>query len=335
MERKRGLGTAFFVLAVFLFPALGAGADSYWFYQDFCGCSYTGDMAILCGTSMFGLATNSPETCVTPGGVELRIVPGRGSAAIVPGTDPKTPVGYSDCSLRAQFRKEQCFGEMGFGARWQGGGIGYWGAIAPRETNDDHLFIWRRVAPGVEGHLGYEYTELKACSGDVVLQFDVQGNTLKLWAWNAGEVKPQTAISAVDAEPLTFGGVMVYVFLQEWQRTVYDTGFLRYFAVFPVGEEPFRRGDPNADGTVDMADAIFTLSYLFGAGPEPTCMDAADTNDDGTVDIGDPIALIQHLFGSEMDLAAPVGKCGVDPTPLEGLSCLSYPPCESAQRDCE
>ena len=37
-------------------------------------------------------------------------------------------------------------------------------------------------------------------------------------------------------------------------------------SVVPV---PFRRGDTNADAAVDIADAVFTLSYLFAKGAPP------------------------------------------------------------------
>ena len=91
----------------------------------------------------------------------------------------------------------------------------------------------------------------------------------------------------------------------------------------------FCRGDANADGNVDIADAICNLSYLFGEGPQPTCLDAADANDDGAVDIADAIALLSHLFAGAGDLPEPFGECGVDPTPEDPeLGCESFPLCE-------
>jgi hypothetical protein len=97
-------------------------------------------------------------------------------------------------------------------------------------------------------------------------------------------------------------------------------------------EEPeeglFSRGDANADGNLNIADAIFTLSYLFGGGPDPSCMDTADGNDDGDINIADAITVLGHLFGGTGPLPDPFAACGVDPTPDDGLSCDSYPPCE-------
>ena len=94
---------------------------------------------------------------------------------------------------------------------------------------------------------------------------------------------------------------------------------------------PFRRGDANADGALDIADAVFTLNYLFAAGPVPPCADAADANDDGTLDISDAVTLLAHLFAGAGPLPAPFGSCGGDPSP-DTLTCASFPPCDAPRR---
>jgi len=88
----------------------------------------------------------------------------------------------------------------------------------------------------------------------------------------------------------------------------------------------FRRGDANVDGTVNIADAVFTLSYLFALGTVPSCLDAADANDDGERNIADAIAILSHLFADAGPLPAPFGACGIDPT-IDEADCASYPPC--------
>lgn len=84
---------------------------------------------------------------------------------------------------------------------------------------------------------------------------------------------------------------------------------------------PFRRGDANDDGTVDIADPVSTLSYLFSGGAAPSCEDAADANDDGDLDIGDPITSLTWLFlgGAEPPAPGP-SECGPDPT-QDALAC--------------
>ena len=89
----------------------------------------------------------------------------------------------------------------------------------------------------------------------------------------------------------------------------------------------FRRGDVNADGKLDIADAIFLLGHLFAGGAVPVCQDSADANDDGKLDIADAITILGHLFGGAPSLPPPFEDCGVDPTD-DDLDCLSFPPCE-------
>jgi hypothetical protein len=91
---------------------------------------------------------------------------------------------------------------------------------------------------------------------------------------------------------------------------------------------PFRRGDANASAALDLADVVFTLSYLFRAGSAPPCLAAADANDDDAVDIADPVALLEHLFEAAGPLPEPFTTCGFDAT-ADGISmhCRSYAPC--------
>jgi hypothetical protein len=91
----------------------------------------------------------------------------------------------------------------------------------------------------------------------------------------------------------------------------------------------FKRGDSNASNNIDIADAVFTLSYLFAEGLKPSCLDAADTNDSGDLDIADVVRLLSYLFASGAPLPEPLDDCGVDPTPRDDkLDCASFPPCQ-------
>jgi hypothetical protein len=89
---------------------------------------------------------------------------------------------------------------------------------------------------------------------------------------------------------------------------------------------PFMRGETNADGRRNVADAVFVLTYLLAQGAAPACTDAADTNDDGTLDIADAISLLGHLFAGTGPLPDPFAACGPDPTPDE-LSCGGFGDC--------
>jgi hypothetical protein len=92
----------------------------------------------------------------------------------------------------------------------------------------------------------------------------------------------------------------------------------------------FRRGDANADGAVDLADALFTLNHLFRGGETPVCPDAADADDSEGLDLGDPIFLLNHLFRGGARIHAPGStECGSDPTP-DALAECGYSPASCA-----
>lgn len=120
----------------------------------------------------------------------------------------------------------------------------------------------------------------------------------------------------------------------------WGTRFLRimlFMVIHVVASRPsvtfamqdFRRGNTNSDGTVDISDALYTLSFLFLGGPAPVCADAADANDDGTIDISDVLHTLSYLFlGSEAPSAPGPVAPGPDPTP-DGLVCGSELRCDS------
>jgi 7,8-dihydropterin-6-yl-methyl-4-(beta-D-ribofuranosyl)aminobenzene 5'-phosphate synthase len=61
-------------------------------------------------------------------------------------------------------------------------------------------------------------------------------------------------------------------------------------------ETPFLRGDPGADGNVDIADAVYILLRLFAGAPAPTNPSALDGNADGSIDLADAVYLLEYLF---------------------------------------
>ncbi len=84
----------------------------------------------------------------------------------------------------------------------------------------------------------------------------------------------------------------------------------------------FLRGDSNDDSVVNIADAIWTLAFLFRHGTPPACLDAADANDDGLLDIADPIVLLTTLFTSNKCVAPPYPLRGTDLTPAAWAPCV-------------
>jgi len=59
-------------------------------------------------------------------------------------------------------------------------------------------------------------------------------------------------------------------------------------------------GDANSNGAVDIADAVFLISYIFSGGAAPAdCSEPVgmgDANGNGSVDVGDAVYLISYIF---------------------------------------
>jgi hypothetical protein len=56
-------------------------------------------------------------------------------------------------------------------------------------------------------------------------------------------------------------------------------------------------GDCNGDGTANITDAVYLITYIFAGGPAPDPLAAGDVNCDGTPNISDAVYLIQYIFG--------------------------------------
>jgi hypothetical protein len=84
-------------------------------------------------------------------------------------------------------------------------------------------------------------------------------------------------------------------------------------------ESRFRRGDPNSDGTIDLADALAVLNHLFLGGGEPACRAAGDLNGDGSLVLDDAVFLLRRLFlGDQTPVPFPgFEECG----PVPAASC--------------
>ncbi|MEZ5357282.1 MAG: dockerin type I repeat-containing protein [Candidatus Zixiibacteriota bacterium] len=65
-------------------------------------------------------------------------------------------------------------------------------------------------------------------------------------------------------------------------------------------------GDANADGSVNLGDAVYLINYIFrgGAAPNPLCL--GKVNLDGDVNLGDAVYLINYIFRGG---AAPITDC--------------------------
>ncbi len=75
----------------------------------------------------------------------------------------------------------------------------------------------------------------------------------------------------------------------------------------------FLRGDANGSGSVDIADAVKILLYLF-KGAAADCQDALDADDNEEVNITDAVYLLEFLLDRGPAIPAPYPAVGVDPS---------------------
>ncbi len=191
-------------------------------------------------------------------------------------------------------------------------------------TWDDGLILQDRIPPvGDRGRRQYRLpTHLEVDSEEMFAAYVRERSIFALCMRLHESVITKALVSfdlARDPEPEVYDRLVgIYVSLGQEQQDALEA---------LTGSTSFRRGDANASGTIDIADAIFMLTHLFAKGPVPTCRDAGDANDDGSLDIADAIALLSHLFASAGPLKPPFGNCGVDPT-NDALDCLEFAPCK-------
>ncbi|MCH2365612.1 MAG: hypothetical protein MK554_00115 [Planctomycetes bacterium] len=92
-------------------------------------------------------------------------------------------------------------------------------------------------------------------------------------------------------------------------------------------EDLFRRGDADANGAMQLTDAVFVLLYLFSGGGEPPCMEASDADDNGALQLTDAVYVLLYLFsGGDAPPAPGAGECGADTGDVD-LGCGAYDTC--------
>ncbi|MFB3111369.1 MAG: dockerin type I repeat-containing protein, partial [Gemmatimonadales bacterium] len=90
-------------------------------------------------------------------------------------------------------------------------------------------------------------------------------------------------------------------------------------------ETRFRRGDCNADGNVDIADAVCILNWLFAGRATPGCVAATNTNGDDAANITDATYLLNYLFAGGPAPVAPFPECGPGTEADTALGCQTIP----------
>jgi hypothetical protein len=132
-----------------------------------------------------------------------------------------------------------------------------------------------------------------------------------------GALRAQSAGGDGGASPIAFddglrgSGQPVRNVLTVMGQTVTPVHFIS-LAIRRVPGNSFVRGDPNGDGRIDLADAVWSVNELVRGGRPSLCPRAADVNGDDRYDLSDPIFLASYLFRGGRPIPAPFPSCGTD-----------------------
>jgi hypothetical protein len=74
---------------------------------------------------------------------------------------------------------------------------------------------------------------------------------------------------------------------------------------FPLVAPEYLCGDANADGILNITDAVYLVYYIFGGGPEPQPYNSGDLNCDDQANISDAVFLIRIILNPGYDACDP------------------------------
>ena len=187
-----------------------------------------------------------------------------------------------------------------------------WTTKQEESTSSGPRFIFRGEVGKL--HVRYEFAWYSCC-----LQWspavDVEGSILRITEADVGPpclcpvIPWDLDLEISGLEPGTYD---IYLY----DGAVPEPGLLATAQVdFPAtATAVFIRGSLNGDDVVDMADAVYILTFLFAGENEIPCGDVADVNDDGETDLSDAISLLRYLYLGGPEPPPPFEQPGEDPT---------------------
>jgi hypothetical protein len=130
--------------------------------------------------------------------------------------------------------------------------------------------------------------------------------------FNAGGIAcPGGEVARIEFQPLDTGlitidsGLVAGVYMEVLGQSANPLPFTWNTKTIAVVPCPVRVGDVQANGSMDAADIIYLVAYVFRSGPEPLPrVEAGDVDCSGTIGSADVIYLVNHVFKSG---AAPCG----------------------------
>ena len=146
--------------------------------------------------------------------------------------------------------------------------------------------------------------EAAPCTGEVTFAFDQSDSGFN--GITVDEFGPRTQEPSVESNLTTLVG---------------NETFIRGDA---TASTPIDPDDPEA--SITLADGVFLLTAFYLDGPEPPCLESADANADGRLNVVDAIFVLQHVFGNPGADTLPPPWPTLGRAPAATFTCENPPP---------
>lgn len=163
-------------------------------------------------------------------------------------------------------------------------GPAYLGGI----TEEGRVYIRNSID---DGSL-FQETDLRPLEEDVVLQFDLIGETLSMWAWRPDQQMPAEP-QVMTTDDLLTEGRFGFAFGSVEQDDASRSVALRYVRFDDSQLSPLIEGDFNGNRQLDAADLDLLAIAMENANPDSQLFDA---NDDGLVNFADRVEWLHEYF---------------------------------------
>lgn len=192
---------------------------------------------------------------------------------------------YPGISLRTQVRTDGGVDGVAFLARLDlNAAVAYQGGIA----SDGTVYLgWNNPT---YHRLDAIPTALGVTSEDIMLQFDVFGDSLRLYAWRAGEPMPSAPTVQASDQRFITGGIGI---LNDPQGATAAT-----FGFVHAATHTIKDGDATDDGIIDLDDLnAVRNNFGSGDGSDQTGIPGDTVPFDGLVNLDD-LNAVRNLFGT-------------------------------------
>jgi hypothetical protein len=173
------------------------------------------------------------------------------------------------------------------------GQISFTALVTDEEYNSDEQPLTFTINPAVQ--IASEATDIAFVAELYSRQLECIGGTgAILWSDKNGDLDGTnlslSGTGLLEGTPLETGTIVFTARAQDAVGSA-DEMLLTIDVI-----DHYQCGDANSDATINVADAVYLINYIFKGGPEPDPLCAGDADHDDAVNIADAVYLVNHVF---------------------------------------